>query len=84
MNLRELIFLIFFGKGPPFCKKWTKIFFHRNLTIYTPFESPCRVYTISFAFKKFKRVFDRKIVKKFEFLTFFAKSSKSEKTAFLY
>ncbi len=57
-------FFVFFGKGPPLCKKWTKIFFWRNMTIYTPFESPCRVQAISVAYKKFQSVFGRKIFEK--------------------
>jgi hypothetical protein len=32
---------------------WAKLFFHPNIIIYTPFESPCRVDTISDGFKKF-------------------------------
>ena len=44
---------IFFGKGPPLCRKLTKIFIHPNMTIHTPLDSPCRVYKKLVVFGKF-------------------------------
>jgi hypothetical protein len=80
-KIQKLFYLIFLVRFPlPLCKKWTKIFFHQNLTIYTPFESPCRVSTISVAFKSFRSIFGRKI---FENKHFFTKSSKTEKTDYI-
>ena len=37
----------------PLMQNWSKLFFHPNIIIYTPFESPCQVDTISDGFKKF-------------------------------
>jgi hypothetical protein len=40
--INKKILTFFYGKGPV-GQKLTKIFNQRDMTIHTPFESPCRV-----------------------------------------
>jgi hypothetical protein len=49
----------FFGNG--LLQTWVKLFFHPNIIIYKPFESPCLVDTIFVGFKKVKECFLSKI-----------------------
>jgi hypothetical protein len=80
-------FLIFLVRVPPYVKNWPKYFFIETWQFKHHSKALVEFRRFLLLLKSF-RVFwvekYSKIVKKYEFLTFFTKSSKSGKTSFLY